>query len=117
MIEHLDLEVTVMTELMEMGIIIASVDIPQGDWGPQAWPKLMASLSEHLDLVERAIEAAHKSLLYHQIKITRGPDMVNVYEGDSRLSRSFRIEPAQIAKTLILRAFHPEIQESIQKKS
>lgn len=117
MFDESDIEVTVMTELIEVGHVIASVDIPQGDYGPIAWPKMLERLSEHLDLVERAIDAAHKSLKYHQIKVSRGPDMISVYDETTRLSRSFKVDPPQITKTLIIRAFHPEIYGSIQNKS
>lgn len=105
MIDHLDLEVEVQTELMNIGLVIASVPIPDGDWSPSAWPRLMERMAGYLDVVDHALQNALNSLDSEDISMTRSPDIINICGGEALVSRSFRVSPPNMTKTLIIMAF------------
>lgn len=111
MIDHLELEVEVQTELMNIGLVIASIQIPGGDWSPTQWAKLMAKLGEHLDVVDRALTEAHKVLESEGIKLSRSPDIISVCEVEFVVSRSFRISPPTMTKTLLMLAFRSLVEQ------
>lgn len=105
MLEHLDLEVTVHTELVEIGLIIASIDVPTGEWSARDWARLLAQLGEHLDVVDRALSNVAVSELADDIKLSKSSDVISVEAGHTRVARSFRVTPHSLAKTTILLAF------------
>lgn len=104
MLDHLDLEVTIQAELADIGLLIATIEVPTGEWGPLGWQKMVALLGEHLDVVERALKAAADGLS-DDMDLKISPDVMAVTDGVAELCRSFRISPPSMAKTALLIAF------------
>jgi len=104
MLDHLDLEVTIQAELADIGLLIATIEIPTGEWGELSWQKMVALLGEHLDVVERALKTAADGLS-NDMELKTSPDVVAVTDGVAELCRSFRVTPPSMAKTALLMAF------------
>lgn len=114
MLDHLDLEVTIQAELADIGLIIASIEVPTGEWGPLGWQRMMALLGEHLDVVERALKFAATEMS-DDMELKPASDILSVADGVTTVCRSFRIHPTGMAKTALLLAFKELIADDEHK--